>query len=152
MELRTWFCTAFVASSYRCHIKLFECNNLVQSTLDDEAPLPFLASSGKPALPWNKWCEIFKTYLTASGALVCDGTRKVAFLVTCIGVEGQRICRVLCRAASEGSMVSPNATPPGPGSARRQVAQATEGETGPYEIAVERLCRYFTPAVNKTVE
>lgn len=117
-----------------------------------QAQPPFLASLGKRALAWDEWYHIFQTCLTAIRALACEDARLTAIFLICIGVEAQQIYRMLSRAASEASTVSPNATPFGSDSAGSQVTQVTSAVTGSFEIAVERLRRNFTPPVNKTVE
>jgi len=59
------------------------------------APSVFLASPGEPAVPWKRWVENFKIYLTASGLNTVAADRKRAILFHCLGTEGQRLAQSL---------------------------------------------------------
>ncbi|KAH7984845.1 hypothetical protein HPB52_024495 [Rhipicephalus sanguineus] len=55
------------------------------------APPPFfLATPGRPPLPWEQWEQLFNVYLVASGAAEFTPARRKAILLHCLGPEGQR--------------------------------------------------------------
>lgn len=58
-------------------------------------PLPpaFLQTPGEPTMPWKSWVRAFENYLIASGARAEDfpEERRIALLLHCLGVEGQRV-------------------------------------------------------------
>ncbi len=58
-------------------------------------PSPFLALPGKPLVPWNRWIELFETYLTALGITDLSNVRKTAIPKYCLGTEGQRVFGML---------------------------------------------------------
>ncbi|KAH6936449.1 hypothetical protein HPB50_017558 [Hyalomma asiaticum] len=60
------------------------------------APPPFfLATPGRPPLPWEQWEQMFDVYLVASGAAKFAPGRRKAILLHCLGAEGQRIYQTL---------------------------------------------------------
>ncbi|KAH7936857.1 hypothetical protein HPB49_005848 [Dermacentor silvarum] len=60
-----------------------------------QPPPPFLPSPGHPAVPWDQWKQAFQTYMVASGASELPAERRKAILLTCLGMEGQRIFSTL---------------------------------------------------------
>ncbi|XP_049269959.1 uncharacterized protein LOC119385471 [Rhipicephalus sanguineus] len=60
-----------------------------------QPPPPFLPSPGHPAVPWDQWKQAFQTYMVASGASELPAERRQAILLTCLGMEGQRIFSTL---------------------------------------------------------
>ena len=59
------------------------------------APPAFLPTAGAPLLPWTQWCDVFQTYMLASGGDDLPDKRKRALLLHCLGVEGQNVFRNL---------------------------------------------------------
>ncbi|KAH6923517.1 hypothetical protein HPB50_002139 [Hyalomma asiaticum] len=60
------------------------------------APPPFfLATPGRPSLPWEQWKHMFNVYLLASGAAEFKPERRKAILLRCLEAEGQRIYQTL---------------------------------------------------------
>ena len=56
------------------------------------APSPFLHTPGEPAITWNNWVKTFDNYLLAVGLDEAkEEARCRALLISCLGVEGQRI-------------------------------------------------------------
>lgn len=58
-------------------------------------PSPFLPHPGEPTIPWEQWKTSFETYLLATGLDAVPTKRKMAILLHCLGVEGQRVFRTL---------------------------------------------------------
>lgn len=56
------------------------------------APSPFLQTPGEPAITWSNWMKTFDNYLLAVGLDEAkEEARCRALLISCLGVEGQRI-------------------------------------------------------------
>ncbi|KAH6931211.1 hypothetical protein HPB50_022945 [Hyalomma asiaticum] len=60
-----------------------------------QPPPPFLPSPGHPAVPWDQWKQAFQTYMVASEASDLPAERRKVILLTCLGMEGQRIFSTL---------------------------------------------------------
>lgn len=58
-------------------------------------PRPFLPHPGEPTVPWEQWKTSFETYLLAMGLDAVPTKRKMAILLHCLGVKGQRVFRTL---------------------------------------------------------
>ncbi|KAH7971956.1 hypothetical protein HPB52_004387 [Rhipicephalus sanguineus] len=113
------------------------------------APPPFfLATPGRPPLPWEQWEQLSNVYLVASGAAEFTPARRKAILLHCLGPEGQRIYQTL----PAGSTA---ATQPVPSAAALVVkdgdksAAATSDE---YETALVALRHHFSTSCNVVVE
>ncbi|KAL1482184.1 hypothetical protein MTO96_033974 [Rhipicephalus appendiculatus] len=50
----------------------------------------FLATPGRPPLPWEQWEQMFNVYLVASGAAEFTPARRKAILLHCFIVWGRR--------------------------------------------------------------
>ncbi|XP_049274300.1 uncharacterized protein LOC119403484 [Rhipicephalus sanguineus] len=113
------------------------------------APPPFfLATPGRPPLPWEQWEQMFNVYLVVSGAAEFTPARRKAILLHCLGPEGQRIYQTL----PAGSTA---AAPPVPSAAALAVkdgdksAAATSDE---YDTALVALRHHFSTTCNVVVE
>ncbi|KAH6919754.1 hypothetical protein HPB50_029259 [Hyalomma asiaticum] len=74
------------------------------------APPPFfLATPGRPPLPWEQWEQMFNVYLVESGAAKFAPERRKAILLHCLGAEGQRIYETLPAGLTAAAPAVPSA-------------------------------------------
>ena len=55
------------------------------------APTPFLATPGRPQLPWNQWYCEFRIFAVATGWDTWSEERQEALLLYCVGQEARRL-------------------------------------------------------------
>ncbi|KAL1420004.1 hypothetical protein MTO96_024712, partial [Rhipicephalus appendiculatus] len=101
-----------------------------------QPPPPFLPSPGHPAVPWDQWKQAFQTYMVASGASDLPAERRKAILLTCLGMEGQRIFSTLKPADLQSG--SATATVASPSS-----TSDTESTHDAYDSAIALLSDHF---------
>ena len=59
------------------------------------APPQFLPVPGRPVVEWTQWLAIFRNYLLVIDASKFSEMKQRALLLTCLGVEGNRIFSTL---------------------------------------------------------
>ncbi|CAN7942399.1 unnamed protein product [Ixodes hexagonus] len=120
-----------------------------------ETPPPFLPTPGKPTIPWTEWYPLFETFLVASGATSYSDDRKKAILLSCLGVEEQRVFRSL-PTTREDSQPSTWAAGTLAATSQQESIPTTSAARTPtpraFDAAVRTLSNFFTPVINKTVE
>ncbi|KAL1419658.1 hypothetical protein MTO96_005072 [Rhipicephalus appendiculatus] len=109
-----------------------------------QPPPFFLPSPGHPAVPWDQWKQAFQTYMVASGASDLPAERRKAILLTCLGMEGQRIISTLKPADLQSGFAT--ATVPSPSS-----TSDTESTHDAYDSAIALLSDHFKRSVNVIV-
>uniref|UniRef100_L7LY19 Putative tick transposon n=1 Tax=Rhipicephalus pulchellus TaxID=72859 RepID=L7LY19_RHIPC len=110
------------------------------------APPPFfLATPGRPPLPWG---QMFNVYLVASGAAKFAPGRCKATLSHCLKAEGQRIYQTLPAGSSAAAPAAPGATALADKDGDKSAA-ATSDE---YDTALVALRHHFSTSCNVVVE
>ena len=104
------------------------------------APTPFLATSGRPLMPWSQWFREFKLFAVASGWDSWTEDRREALLLHCAGREARR----LYFAAAKSARVDPNTTRGVDKTDTSESEVKTETETGAGSTAsVESVSEVF---------
>ncbi|KAL1426244.1 hypothetical protein MTO96_018369 [Rhipicephalus appendiculatus] len=113
------------------------------------APPPFfLATPGRPPLPWEQWEQMFNVYLVASGAAEFTPERRKAILLHCLGPEGQRIYQTL----PAGSTAAAPAVPSAAALAVKDGDKSVAATSDEYDTALVALRHHFSTSSNVVVE
>ncbi|KAH7979958.1 hypothetical protein HPB49_012194 [Dermacentor silvarum] len=110
-----------------------------------QPPPPFLPSPGHPAVPWDQWKQAFQTYMGASGASELPAEHRKAILLTCLGMEGQRIFSTLKPADLQSGFAL--ATNPSSTGNHRFVRTAV-GPLKTADLAVQQFAESFPSSVS----
>ncbi|KAH6944819.1 hypothetical protein HPB50_005364 [Hyalomma asiaticum] len=109
-----------------------------------QPPPPFLPSPGHPAVPWDQWKQAFQTYMVASGASDLPTERRKAILLTCLGMEGQRIFSTLTPADLQSGCATATVASPSSTSDTKSTSDA-------YDSATALFSDHFKCSVNVIV-